>query len=445
MADMASSHDLFERAKRVIPGGVNSPVRAFHAVGGTPVFIASGRGSRLVTSDGRELIDFCGSWGPLILGHAHPEVVSAVAAAAANGTSFGAATQGEVELAELLCRQIPYADRVRLVNSGTESVMTALRLARAHTGRDLILKFDGCYHGHADQLLVAAGSGLLTQGVATSQGIPQAVLTSTLVLPYNDLAAVGQAVAVHADKLAAIIVEPVAGNMGLVAPAPGFLAGLRKLADQAGAVLVFDEVITGFRLGPTTYGKLCGVTPDLTCLGKIIGGGLPIGAVAGPAGIMDRLAPVGDVYQAGTLSGNPVAVAAGLATLHAVIRDNPYPRLAERGTRIRQAVMAAAAAAGRTVYCAQLGGMFTIFFTPAAVGNKQDATRSNTQEHARFFHSMLDSGIYLPPSQFEVAFVSAAHSDEDVELFLAAFGKAMQDSTIPTLPDKGGQPIAEDI
>jgi glutamate-1-semialdehyde 2,1-aminomutase len=304
--------------------------------------------------------------------------------------------------------------------------MWALSLARAHTGRDLILLFVGCYLGHADLLLVAAGSGLLTQGVATSQGIPQAVLTSTLVLPYNDLAAVEQAVAAHAHSLAAIIVEPVAGNMGLVTPAPGFLAGLRKLADQAGAVLVFDEVITGFRLGPTTYGRLCGVTPDLTCLGKIIGGGLPIGAVAGPAGIMDRLAPVGEVYQAGTLSGNPVAVAAGLATLNAVIRDNPYPRLAELGTRIRQAV----AAAGRAVHCAQLGGMFTIFFTPTAVGNKQDATRSNTREYARFFHSMLDSGIYLPPAQFEVAFVSAAHSDEDIERFLVAFGKAMQESTL---------------
>jgi glutamate-1-semialdehyde 2,1-aminomutase len=421
-----SSEALFDRATRVMPGGVNSPVRAFHAVGGTPVFVERGHGSRIVTADGRELLDFCGSWGPLILGHAHKDVVQAVSRAAANGTSFGTSTRGEVELAELLCRQVPYFDRVRLVNSGTEAVMTALRLARAHTGRDKILKFDGCYHGHSDNLLVSAGSGLLTHGLATSAGIPKSALKETLVAPYNDVDAVEQIADRHGDDLAAIIVEPVAGNMGLVAPNPDFLQGLRRIADHCGALLVFDEVITGFRLGPTTYGTLQGVTPDLTCLGKIIGGGMPIGAVGGPAGVMDRLAPVGEVYQAGTLSGNPVAVASGLATLNALLESNPYPQLTARATRIRDAVTELAKTVDFPLHCAQHGGMFTVFFAPSPVGNKSAAGRSNTELYAKFFHAMQERGVYLPPSQFEVAFISAAHTDEDIQYFIETMNSTMQ-------------------
>ena len=412
-----SSATLFKRACRVIPGGVNSPVRAFKAVGGTPVFIEYGRGSRIYSADGRELIDFCGSWGPLILGHAHPKVVEAVRQAAARGMSFGACTHAEVELAELLCERVPYLEMVRLVNSGTEATMTAIRLARGFTGRKKILKFDGCYHGHTDCLLVSAGSGLLTGGIPSSAGVPAGIVADVLVAPYNDLAAVTRHMERDGRDIAAVIVEPVAGNMGLVPPDKGFLEGLRKLTRANGALLIFDEVITGFRLGPTTYGVLCGITPDLTCLGKIIGGGMPIGAIGGRAEIMKRLAPLGAVYQAGTLSGNPVAVAAGLSTLKVLIEENPYGDMARRGKNVGDKFKKGEQGNGLTLHCANLGGMFTVYFRKPKIRNLADAKRCNTAQYAAFFHGLLKHGIYLPPSQFEVCFISAAHTDKDMDLF----------------------------
>ena len=357
-----TSADLFSRATRVIPGGVNSPVRAFNAVGGAPLYVVSGHGSRIRTVEGVELIDFCGSWGPLLFGHARQEIVTAIQQAAAEGTSFGINTPREVEFAERLCEQIPALEMVRLVSSGTEAVMTALRLARGFTGRPKILKFDGCYHGHTDAMLVAAGSGLLTGGISSSAGVLPTTAAEVFVAPYNDSDAVNRIVREQGRDLAAIIVEPIAGNMGLVPPAPGFLAGLREATNRCGALLIFDEVISGFRLGPTTYGTLCGITPDLTTLGKIIGAGMPLGAVGGRADIMRTLAPLGPVYQAGTLSGNPVAVAAGLAMLDLIRLETPYARLAAQGSRLTTGLTAAAREAGVTLHCAGLGGMFTPFF-----------------------------------------------------------------------------------
>ena len=423
MADIFSAA-LFDRACRVIPGGVNSPVRAFKAVGGTPVYVERAAGSRLYTADGKELIDFCSSWGPLILGHAHPKVVEAIRDAARRGTSYGANTRQEVEFAELLCKQVPNLDMVRLVNSGTEATMTALRLARGATGRRKVLKFGGCYHGHTDALLVAAGSGLLSGGIASSAGVSPEVACETLVAPYNDLPAVDAIVREHGADLAAIIVEPIAGNMGLVMPKPGFLEGLRVAADRCQAVLIFDEVITGFRLGPTTYGNLCGVEPDLTCLGKIIGGGMPIGAVGGKREIMEHLAPIGKVYQAGTLSGNPVAVAAGATTLHMLIEENPYPRLADLGRRLVDGINSATEQHGIPMHCAQEGSMFTPFSTQTGVTDLATAKRCDTKAHAAFFHAMLSRGIYLPPSQFEVAFISTTHSENEIQVLLTAAADA---------------------
>ena len=422
---MTTSRDLFERAQRVIPGGVNSPVRAFKAVGGDPIYVVKGEGSRLRTADGRELTDFCGSWGPLLFGHARAEIVEAVARTAASGTSFGINTPLEVEFAEHLGDMIPSMEMVRLVSSGTEAVMTALRVARGHTGRRKIVKFDGCYHGHADYLLVSAGSGLLTGGISSSAGVSPAATAEVLVPPYNDQGAVDAILDEHGGDVAAIIVEPVAGNMGLVPPADGFLEGLRRAADRHGAVLIFDEVITGLRLGPTSYGQLSGVVPDLTCLGKIIGGGMPIGAVGGRAEVMKCLAPLGAVYQAGTLSGNPVAVAAGLATLQLVRKEDPYARLAELGKRLAEGVTAAGGPDG-VMHCARLGGMFTPFFTDPPVTDLASAKRSDTRRHGTFFHGMLERGFYLPPSQFEVGFVSAAHTDADIESFVAAARETLQ-------------------
>jgi glutamate-1-semialdehyde 2,1-aminomutase len=416
----ATSAELFQRACRVIPGGVNSPVRAFNSVGGEPLYVVSGRGARIRTAEGAELVDFCGSWGPLLFGHARQEIVQAIQQAASEGTSFGINTPREVEFAERLCERIPSLQMVRLVSSGTEAVMTALRLARGFTGRRKILKFDGCYHGHTDAMLVAAGSGLLTGGISSSAGVPPSTAAEIFVAPYNDLDAVRRITRDQGGDLAALIVEPVAGNMGLIPPAPGFLAGLREAADQCGALLIFDEVITGFRLGPTTYGVLCGVTPDLTTLGKIIGGGMPIGAVGGRADIMRKLAPLGPVYQAGTLSGNPVAVAAGLAMLELARVENPYARLETLGGRLTAGLNAAAREAGVTFHCAGLGGMFTPFFMGEAPADLATVKRCDAPAYAAFFRGMLARGFYLSPSQFEVAFVSAAHSDDDIARFIAA-------------------------
>ncbi|NQU41497.1 MAG: glutamate-1-semialdehyde 2,1-aminomutase [Lentisphaerae bacterium] len=423
---MTSNTEWFERAKRVIPGGVNSPVRAFNAVGGDPLYVVSGAGARIRTSDGEELLDFCGSWGPLILGHSHPEVIAAIQEAAAAGTSFGINTPREVEFAELLC-ELAGIEKVRLVNSGTEATMTAVRLARGATGRSKIIKFAGCYHGHSDGLLVAAGSGLMTGGVTSSSGVSPAVAAEVFVPPFNDLEAVNAIVAAHGDELAAIILEPIAANMGLVMPEEGFLEGLRTAADRCGAVFIFDEVITGFRLGPTTYARQCGISPDLVCLGKIIGGGLPIGAVGGRATVMDHLAPLGEVYQAGTLSGNPVAVAAGLATLKRLQSEPPYGRMATMAKRLASETNALAAAAGVALNVAVSGSLFTPFFSDRPVGNYNDAKQCDTARHAAFFHAMLRAGIYLPPSQFEVGFVSAAHMEADIDQFIAAAKVALEE------------------
>ncbi|MGB9605725.1 MAG: glutamate-1-semialdehyde 2,1-aminomutase [Bryobacteraceae bacterium] len=402
------SQALFARAERVIPGGVNSPVRAFRAVGGAPPFIVRGQGARIWDADGNRYLDYIGSWGPLLLGHAHPDVVAAVEEAARAGASFGLPTEREVELAELICEAVPSIEMVRLVNSGTEATMSALRLARAFTGRDLVIKFEGCYHGHVDSLLVKAGSGVATLGIPDTAGIPAAFAESTIALPYNSVAAVEQAFARHGDRVAAVIVEPVAGNMGCVPPAPGFLQSLRELTQRHGALLIFDEVITGFRLAWGGAQQLAGIQPDLTTLGKVIGGGLPIGAYGGRADVMRMVAPSGPVYQAGTLSGNPVAVAAGLATLR-WLKNHPeiYARLDERAARL-----ATAAPAGITVNRA--GSMLTFFFTSGAVTDYESARRSDTARFARFHRWLLERGICLPPSQFEAAFVSAAHTDEDV-------------------------------
>ncbi len=419
------SAKLFDRAKKVIPGGVNSPVRAFNYVGGTPVYMVSGTGSKVTTADGATLTDYCGSWGPLILGHSRPEVVEAIRAAALEGTSFGACTPREVTMAELICELVPSIEMVRLVNSGTEAVMTALRLARGYTGRSKILKFDGCYHGHTDSMLVSAGSGLLTGGISSSAGVSAGTSAETFVVPYNDLNAVAALFKSHGKDIAAIIVEPVVGNMGLVVPADGYLKGLRDIATKNGALLIFDEVITGFRLASTTYGNIIGVTPDLTCLGKIIGGGMPIGAVGGKGDIMRQLAPLGKVYQAGTLSGNPVAVAAGLVMLNILKKENPYAGMTEKCNRLADGLQAAAKTAGVSLCCSRFGGMFTPFFCTGPVNNLAEAKHADTKAHAAFFHGMLKAGVYLPPAQFEAAFVSAAHSDADIDDFIKSAQAAL--------------------
>ncbi|MBN2162391.1 MAG: glutamate-1-semialdehyde 2,1-aminomutase [Pontiellaceae bacterium] len=412
----------FERAKKVIPGGVNSPVRAFNGVGGIPVYFKSGKGSRVQTEDGTELVDFCGSWGPLILGHARDEIVEAVTQAAADGLSFGANTAREAEFAELICSLVPEMEMVRLVSSGTEAVMTAVRLARGVTGRRKIIKFDGCYHGHSDYLLVASGSGLLTGGISSSAGVSPAATEEVFVAPYNDLAAVEDILKNYGDEVAAVIVEPIAGNMGLVEPVPGFLEGLRAATSNCGALLIFDEVINGFRLAPTTFGHTIGIEADITTLGKIIGGGMPIGAIGGRTDIMSHLAPLGPVYQAGTLSGNPVAVAAGMKTLELLRDESPYLKMEILGKRLADGINRIAEEKNMQIHCAQRGGMFTPFFRKEPIRNLTDSKACDTKEHARYFHHMLQSGFYTPPSAFEVAFVSASHTAADIDAFLEAFG-----------------------
>ncbi len=416
MTSGSDSRSLFERARRIMPGGVNSPVRSFQAVGGNPVYMASGKGARLRTVEGRELLDFCGSWGALLFGHAREEICDAVARAAYNGTSFGANTAGEVEFAERLKRLAPELEMLRLVNSGTEAVMTAVRVARGYTGRTILLKFAGCYHGHADTVMVEAGSGLLSRKHKTgSSGMPASMMDDVITAPYNSVQAVSEIIEIHKDKLAAILVEPVAANMGLIQPKPGFLEALREMTNRCGALLIFDEVITGFRFGPSTWASLSGVTPDLTCLGKIIGGGLPMGAVGGRASVMSSLAPTGSVYQAGTLSGNPLAVAAGLATLNLIDLEPPYERLRQLGRCLTDGIQALNNNSGSPITCSQLGSAFTIFHLGQRPENVVDAKQADTDRFAKFFHGMLAKDIYLPPSQFETGFLSAAHSKEDIE------------------------------
>ncbi len=408
------NQQLFERAQRHIPGGVNSPVRAFRSVGGTPCFFASGSGSRVTDVNGKSYLDYVGSWGPLILGHAHPEVIAAVQEAAANGLSFGAPTELEVEMADLLCKLLPSMDMVRLVNSGTEATMSAIRLARGYTGRDVLIKFEGCYHGHSDSLLVKAGSGLLTFGNPNSGGVPADLAQHTLVLDYNDDMQVERAFAQFGERIAAVIVEPVAGNMNLVAPRPEFLQSLRTLCTQHGSVLIFDEVMTGFRVGPACAQGLYSITPDLTTLGKVIGGGMPLAAFGGKREIMEQIAPLGPVYQAGTLSGNPVAVAAGLATLKLIQKPGFFVDLERKTDALCEGLNATAVNNGVAFSAQPVGGMFGLYFRAHWPRNFKEIMQCDKEAFNRFFHAMLDAGHYFAPSAYEAGFVSAAHSDADI-------------------------------
>ena len=413
-------NDLFERAVRCIPGGVNSPVRAFRSVGGTPRFLSSGSGARVSDESGKRYIDYVGSWGPLIVGHAHPEVVGAVCAAAARGLSFGAPTAGEVDMAELLCRLLPSLEMVRLVSSGSEATMSAIRLARGTTGRDTLIKFEGCYHGHSDSLLVKAGSGLLTFGNPSSAGVPADLARHTLVLDYNDVGQLEAAFAEMGERIATVIVEPVVGNMNLIAPRPEFLRAMRALCTQYGAVLIFDEVMTGFRVGAQGAQGLYGITPDLTTLGKVIGGGLPVAAFGGKREIMEQIAPLGPVYQAGTLSGNPVAVAAGLATLALVQVPGFYDTLARTTAALCSGLADAAQKHGVTFSAQSVGGMFGLYFRPTCPQTYAEVLECDKAAFNRFFHAMLAAGHYFAPSAFEAGFVSSAHSADDIAETVAA-------------------------
>ena len=415
------SEAAFERAQRIIPGGVNSPVRAFRGVGGNPPFIARGQGSHIFDIDGNEYIDYVGSWGPLLLGHRHPEILKAIEHALEIGTSFGAPTEQEIDLAEAIRDAFPSCEMVRLVNSGTEATMSAIRLARGFTGRDLTVKFEGCYHGHVDSLLVKAGSGIATLGLPDTQGVPKAFSDTTIALPYNSIPAAGQTFQKYGDRIACVIVEPVLGNAGCIPPAPGFLEALRELTARHGALLILDEVMTGFRVAYGGAQQRFGLRPDLTTLGKVIGGGLPIGAYGGRADIMRCIAPAGPVYQAGTLSGNPLAVAAGLAMLRYLkLHPEIYEQLEARGARL-----AASAPPGVTVN--RVGSMFTFFFTDQPVADYDSAKRSDTERFGRFFRAMLERGVYLAPSQFEAAFLSAAHTDADIDRTIAAVRESSPD------------------
>ncbi|MSP17757.1 MAG: glutamate-1-semialdehyde-2,1-aminomutase [Myxococcales bacterium] len=421
------SAELFRRARDVIPGGVNSPVRAFRSVGGEPIFLARGAGARVWDVDGREYLDYVGSWGPLVLGHAHPEVIEAIREAAADGTTFGAPTEREVRFAELVRSAVPSLERLRCVSSGTEATMSALRVARGFTGRDRIVKIDGGYHGHADVLLVEAGSGAATLGIPGSAGVPADVARNTLVVPWNDLPAMRALFAApeHRGKIAAVIVEPVCGNIGCVPPAPGYLEGLRELTREDGALLVFDEVMTGFRVAWGGAQARFGVRPDLTCLGKIVGGGLPAAVFGGRADVMAKLAPEGPVYQAGTLSGNPLAMAAGLKTLELLARPGTYERLETLSARLEAGLRGAAERAGVAVHLNRVGAMFTAFFAEHAVVDYATAKQSDTARFGRYFRAMLERGVYLAPSQFEAAFMSLAHTEADVDATVSAAASAL--------------------
>ncbi|MCH8994047.1 MAG: glutamate-1-semialdehyde 2,1-aminomutase [Chloroflexi bacterium] len=418
------SHRIFEASRELMPGGVNSPVRAFQAVGGEPRVFAYGRGPRLYDVDGNEYLDYVLSWGPLILGHAHPSIVAILQRAAARGTSFGAPTELEAEMARLVVDAVPSIEMVRFVNSGTEATMSALRLARAFTGRDRIVKFDGCYHGHADGLLARAGSGVATLGLPDSPGVPKAFAEQTLVASYNDIDSVRRLFERYPDEIACVIVEPIAVNMGVVPPAEGFLAALRELTREAGALLVFDEVVTGFRIGVGGAQAHYGVEPDLTCLGKVIGGGLPVGAYGGRRELMEQMAPTGPVYQAGTLSGNPMAMAAGIVTLRILANEGGYRVLDELAGRLTSGLLALARQAEIDVQINRVGSMFTLAFTDQPVTDYASARRADTDRYARFFHAMLERGVYLPPSQFEACFLSFAHLERDIEQTLAAAEEA---------------------
>jgi len=415
----------FQEAKQVIPGGVNSPVRAFKSVDSTPIFIEKGMGSRVFDIDGHEYIDYIGSWGPLIVGHAHPEVITAIEKTARNGTSYGAPTLLETEMAKLVIERIPSIEMVRMVNSGTEATMSALRLARGYTNRNKIVKFEGCYHGHADSLLIKAGSGVATLGLPDSPGVPANIAHNTITVPYNDIESVKLAFQQFGDDIAAVILEPIAGNMGVVPPLPGFLEQLRDLTREYGALLIFDEVMTGFRVGFHSAQGLYNIDPDLTCLGKIIGGGLPVGAYGGKRDIMEHIAPSGPIYQAGTLSGNPLAMAAGLTTLR-LLDGAAYDELERKGARLEAGFRENAQQLGIPVTINRVGSMLTLFFTDQPVINYETAKRSNPDQFRTYFRHMLDLGILLPPSQFEAMFVSTAHSDDDIEQTIQANRIALQ-------------------
>lgn len=420
------SAQAFAEAKQVIPGGVNSPVRAFKSVGLTPLFIEKGAGSRVYDIDGNEFIDYVGSWGPLIFGHAHPEVVEAVKRTAELGTSFGAPTLLETEMARLVSERMPSIELVRMVNSGTEATMSALRLARGYTGRSKILKFEGCYHGHADSLLIKAGSGVATLGLPDSPGVPESVAVGTITVPYNDIESVKVAFEKFGEEIAAVIVEPVAGNMGVVPPQPGFLEGLRFITQSYGSLLIFDEVMTGFRVGLNSAQGLYGITPDLTCLGKVIGGGLPVGAYGGKREIMEQVAPAGPIYQAGTLSGNPLAMAAGYTTLKLLGAPGFYEELERKAARLEEGFTANARELGVESTINRVGSMICPFFTSERVVNYETAKTSDLTKFNRYFAALLDHGVSIAPSQYEGMFVSSAHTDEDIEATIAAHYEALK-------------------
>jgi glutamate-1-semialdehyde 2,1-aminomutase len=424
--DLTRSKALFRKAKRLIPGGVNSPVRAFGSVGGTPPFIASGKGAHITDVDGNRYLDYVGSWGPLVLGHADPGVLRAVKKAASAGTSFGAPTEAEVEIAELLCKAVPSLQQVRFVSSGTEATMSAIRLARGATGRKKILKFAGCYHGHSDALLVGAGSGVATLGIPGSPGVPEEFVKLTIQAPFNDLSAVAAAFKHHGEELACVLVEPIAGNMGMVAPTPGFLQCLRELCDRHGALLIFDEVMTGFRVAWGGAQCLYKVKPDLTTFGKVIGGGLPAAAYGGRRELMAEIAPVGPVYQAGTLSGNPLAMAAGLETLRRMAEPGTYEALGEKTRVLSEGLAARAEAADLEFTTTAIGGMFGFFFHPGPVRNFEDAKKAHEGRFQRFFQTMLAQGVYLAPSPYEAGFVSLSHRARDLKKTLQSAGIAFE-------------------
>lgn len=426
MPSRRRSREIFERASKIVPGGVNSPVRAFKAVGGAPPIIRSAKGARLTDVDGNQYLDFLGSWGPMILGHSHPEVVSAIQEAAERGTSYGASTELELVLAEKICAFFPSIESVRLVSSGTEATMSALRLARAFTGRSMVVKFDGCYHGHVDSLLVKAGSGVATLGIPGTPGIPAEFTAHTVSVPFNDVPALEAVFDRHPKKIAAVILEPVPANMGVVPPIPGFLEAVLELAERNGALAIFDEVITGFRLALGGAQEKYGLSAPLTCLGKIVGGGLPIGAYGGNREIMQMIAPEGPVYQAGTLSGNPLAVTAGLKTLELLEREKPYQRLEKLARRLAQGIADQARQAGVDIQVQQCASLLTPFFTKSPVRNFEEALKADTAKFAAFFREMLDSGVYLAPSQFEAIFVSMAHTEADVDEVIRKAGEALE-------------------